>query len=199
MRCRPVAAAGHAFEHVAEVDDERVGDRRRRDPTLAAAHLEPSGAVLAEDGDQPVVGVLAHAPLLGAVGKGWVVEDPEQHDRIRGEMAIEPLLVEAERAGDGGEENVPEVGERVDVLEHRFAQPRRPGRELVRSVQRHAGPHPRIVGPELLAEVEPFLHVGHARGQLAADGEPSPPRAAAVRHRDRRLLRVGQREELAGE
>ena len=41
---------------------------------------------------------------------------------------------------------------------------------------RGARPHPRIVGAELRAEVEPFLAGRAAGGQLAAEREPAPPR-----------------------
>ena len=54
-------------------------------------------------------------------------------------------------------------------------------------------------GRELLAEVQAFLLVGDARRELAPEREPAAPRAPAVLHRDRRLLRFRQREELARE
>ena len=66
VRRRAVTPARHALEHVAEVHDERVGDRRRRDPTVATAHLEPAGRVLREDREQAVVGVLADAPPIAS-------------------------------------------------------------------------------------------------------------------------------------
>ena len=43
---------------------------------------------------------------------------------------------------------------------------------------------------ELFAEVQAFLLVGDARRELASEREPAPPRAAAVPHRDLRLLRL---------
>ena len=50
--------------------------------------------------------------------------------------------------------------------------------------------NPRSAGPSSVTEVDAFLHVGLARGELAADGEPPSPGLSAVVHRDRRLLVV---------
>ena len=69
--------------------------------------------------------------------------------------------------------------------------------EQVRAVQRQSGADARIVGTELLAEVDALLAIGHARRQLSAEREPTAPRPPAVRHRDGRLLVVRSREELA--
>ena len=98
VRSRSVEATGHAFEHVAEIDDERAGNRRCGDPAVAAAHLEPAGVVLTENRDEPVVGVLADAPWGRVGGERRVAEDAEQHRGIRGEVAVEPSFVEIERA-----------------------------------------------------------------------------------------------------
>ena len=57
------------------------------------AHLQPAELVLGEQRQQPVVGVLADAPLVGVgvVGQRRVVEDPEQHGRVAGEVLLEPV------------------------------------------------------------------------------------------------------------
>ena len=46
MWSRSVGPSGHALEHVAQVHDERVGNRGSRDPAVAAANLEAAGPVL---------------------------------------------------------------------------------------------------------------------------------------------------------
>ena len=63
VRGRAVAAAGHAVEHVAEVAHQRARLRRDVDPAAGPAHLETAALVLAEDGEQAVVGVLADSPV----------------------------------------------------------------------------------------------------------------------------------------
>ena len=145
---------------------------------------------------QAVVGVLADAPALVVSGQRRVVEDPEQDERVSGQMSVEPILVEAEPDRDAAQQGVAERGDCVDVVEDRVAQSGRSGREEVRPVQRPSGPHPRIVGRELLAEVDAFLHVGATRGELAAHREPTSPGAPALGHGDVRLLVVAQGEEL---
>src|SRR5690606_41839431 len=50
----------------------------------------------------------------------------------------------------------------------------------------------------LFRSVEALLGVGHARGQLAAEREPPPPRAAADGHRHGRLGPLRQREQPPG-
>ena len=92
-----------------------------------------------------------------------------------------------------------DVGDPIDVLEDCAAQAGGPVGEKVRAVQRPRRDDARVVGRKILTEVEAFLHVGDAGGELAADGEPASPRAAAVRHRDRRLLGLGECEELTRE
>ena len=89
--------------------------------------------------------------------------------------------------GDGGHPLRDQAGERCGVL-----------RIEVGAVQRPAGPHPGVVLVEIGAEVQAFLEVGDASGELAADGEPPPPRPTGVGHRDGRLGLIGQGEELPG-
>ena len=200
VRRRPVSTAGHALEHVAEVDDERVRDGRCRDPALGAADFEAAGGVLDEDREQPVVGVLADAPPNGPVRrlrrKRRIPEDAEQDRGLRGEVTFEPVVVEVERARDATQQCVADRGQRVDELEYRGAQAVGSVGKEVRAVQRPSRPHARIVRTELLAEVQAFLPVGHPRRQLAAEREPAAPRAPAARHGDPRLLVLRAREEL---
>ena len=97
MRRGDQPAPAQAFDHVAEVGDERVLNRGDVDPPVAVGRgkldLESTRVVLGEEGEEPVVGVLTHAPCPvvadsvgveadhGAIDRR-VVEDPEQHGRI---------------------------------------------------------------------------------------------------------------------
>ena len=56
-----------------------------------------------------------------------------------------------------------------------------------------------MVVAQLGAEVQAFLPVGPARGQLAAERKPAAPGAAAERHRVARLGLFGKREEAAAQ
>jgi hypothetical protein len=194
---RAIGTSGHPFEHVTQVADERAGHGRGVDPTLRGVDLQTAHVVLVKDREQAVVGVLGHAPAV--VGRGWVAEDPEQDRRVRGQIPSEPVGVEAEPPGDARHHHVPQRGHGVERGQHRGPQLGRPGREQVGAVQRHPRPHPRMVRPQLGAEVDAFLAVGHARGQLAAQREPAPPRPAGDGHGDRRLLGLGEGEERPGQ
>src|SRR3546814_6456839 len=55
------------------------------------------------------------------------------------------------------------------------------------AVQRPALAHPRMIGRQLGAEVQAFLDVGPAGGQLAADREEAAPGPAAPGHGDLHL------------
>src|SRR5580698_4173297 len=65
VRCRAVPPAGEAVEHVADIADERAGDGRRVDPALGRGDLQATAVILGQQGEQPVVGMLAHSPVLG--------------------------------------------------------------------------------------------------------------------------------------
>jgi hypothetical protein len=104
--------------------------------------------------------VLGHAPA--AVVTGRIVEDAEQDGRIGGEMAGEPVLVESEAEGDELHEPPPERGHGVHPLEDGGPQLRRFRGEEVGTVERPTASYPRVVGPDLGAEVEALLAIGHA-------------------------------------
>src|SRR5262245_50135627 len=65
VRGRAIPATGHPVEHVTDVADERALYRRRVDPAVARLHLQPTVVVLAQQGQQPVVGVFADSPVVG--------------------------------------------------------------------------------------------------------------------------------------
>ena len=198
VRRRPVPTARHAFEHVADVAHERVRVGGNVDPARGRPHLQAAGRVLEQHGEQSVVGVLPDTPGVAVrrLGRRRVVEDAEEDDRVAREVASEPIGVEAETERDAPHHVLTQRAHRFEILEHRVAQPGRPPRELVRTVEREPVAHARIVGLELGPEVDALLPVGNSGRELPADGEPSPPGAPAVHHRDPGLLGVVEREEL---
>ena len=64
VRRRPVPAAGQPVEHVADVGHEGALDRRRVDPAGRRPDLQAAVGVLGQQGQQAVVGVLAHPPAV---------------------------------------------------------------------------------------------------------------------------------------
>ena len=65
----------------------------------------------------------------------------------------------------------------------------------VGAMQRQASLNARICGAQLLAEIEAFLQVRLAGGQLAPDREEAAPGASAVRHRNLHFDGFGQGKE----
>ena len=57
-----------------------------------------------------------------------------------------------------------------------------------------AGGDARVFRPQFLAQIQPLLAIGPARGELAAEREPTAPRPAAPHHRDPRLFGFRQVE-----
>ena len=152
-------------------------------------------AVLCEQCEQPVVGVLADAPLVGGPVAGRVVEDPEQHGRIGGQVLGEPGGREAEAERDAAHDRVGDGSHRVEPLEHERAEFGRVGRELVRTVEWCRRLHPVMSGRMFETEVDALLAVGHTGGEFASDREPAAPRCAGVGHGDLGLARLRSSEE----
>ena len=192
---RAVPAAGHPVEHVADVADERAGQRWRGGPAFGRGDLKPAAVVLSEQGQQPVVGVLAHPPAV--IGRRRVVKDPEQDGRVRGVSLGEVPGVEAKAERHAAQHGLAQAGQRVQIGEHERAQPRHLAREQVAAVQRETRDHPRIIGRQLGTEVQPLLQVRPPGGELGAHREVAAPRPAAALHCDLHLVRHRQREELA--
>jgi hypothetical protein len=94
---------------------------------------------------------------------------------------------------------VAEVGHRVHVRQDRVAQAGWARREQVGPVQGNAGGDPRMIRPQLGAEIDAFLAVRPPRRQLAPDGEPTPPRTPAAGHGDAGLLLVREAKEFPGQ
>ena len=77
---------------------------------------------------------------------------------------------------------------------HRRPQARRPFGPEVGAMHQPAGAHAGIVRVQFVAEIDPLLLVGDARGQFAAEGKPAPPGLARPRHGDLGLFDLGQGE-----
>ena len=100
------------------------------------ADLQAAGAVLVQDREQAVVGVLGHPPggrrRLEVGVDRRVAEDAEQGDRVGGEVLVEPAGVEAEAERDAPHEAMAERGHGVHPLEHRVPHRRQALGEEVR-------------------------------------------------------------------
>ncbi|HZR51506.1 MAG TPA: hypothetical protein VFB06_18580 [Streptosporangiaceae bacterium] len=196
VRRGPVPAPGHAVQHVADVADERAGDWRRVDPAFRRGDLEAPAVVLGEQGKQPVVGVLAHSPARVPRRRGRVVEDAEQHGRIRGVSRGEVPGVEPQAQRDLGQHRLTEAGELVQVRQHQGAQPGNLPREQVAAVQRQACHHARVVAGQFGAEIQSLLQVGLSRGEFGAHRKVATPGPPAAGHLDLQLVRQRQGEEF---
>ncbi len=159
------------------------------DPGIGGAAVQPSGVFTSRPPtsscqrmtrQEAVVAVLAHAPshvlVLGS-GARRVVEDAEEDEGIGRVASREIRRVEPQAQGQAFHEDVAEAGESLEVREHVLAESGQI-REQVAPVDRGPGPHHRMVVGQLGAEVEAFLPVGPARGELAARGKVAAPRAA---------------------
>jgi hypothetical protein len=174
-----------------------AGTQRDRDFTSRRFHLQAVG-FLEQDRQQPVIGVLAHAPE-GGVGGRRVVEDAEEGQRLGRAVLGEVRFLQPQAQCQPGHQPVAQAGQRRHVLQHRRAQARGPFGEEVGPVKRRAGQDPRIVGGQLGAEVQALLLVGLAGGQLVADTEVAPPGPAPQGHADRQLRPDVLGEELPAE
>ena len=88
MQCRQVAAVGQPLQHVADVADERIGERRHVEPSLAIQDLQPTDCILLQQREQSIVGVRADTPAFARSFVGRIAEDPEEHGRIGGEVLL---------------------------------------------------------------------------------------------------------------
>ncbi len=114
-------------------------------------------------------------------------------------MVGEPVGLQPEAPGDAGQHGLADAGQLADVGEDDVAELGRPPGEEVGPVEGRPVADPWVIGAELGAEVDALLQVGHAGGELAAHGEPPPPRPPAPGHGDLGLLLLGQVEEGPGQ
>ena len=81
MRRRTIKPAGQAVEHVAEVADEGVGQRRRAAPMVLQLDLQTTCVVLQQNGQSSVISMFAYAPLASYVSR-WVIKNAKERQRI---------------------------------------------------------------------------------------------------------------------
>src|SRR3546814_10805651 len=96
-----VPAAGEAVEHVADVANQRAGQRRRGDPALGRLYLQAAVRVLGQQRAQAVVAVLADAPVLLTIARrrrGGIAEDAAQPRRLGGGVRLEAVGSQPEAA-----------------------------------------------------------------------------------------------------
>lgn len=198
VRRAAVEAAGHAFEHVSEVADERARYRRSLQPTLWGAHLQAADGVLVEQREQAVVGVFADAPLHVEALRHWlarVIEQAEEDQRIAGIARGEVVGFQSQTEGDALHQPVADAGGCVQVLQQRLAQAGHLG-EQVGAMQRRPGAHFGMLSVQFAAQVQAFLPVRAVGGQFAAKREIAAPGAPAKLHAPAQLARLVEGEEL---
>ena len=118
------------------------------------------------------------------------MEDPEQHGRV-GAPACDRVDTQPEPEPQTPQDRVAHRSHGGHPLRHQAGQRCRVLRVQVGAVQRPPGPDPGVVLVEVDPEVEALLGIRDASGQLAADGEPPPPRPTGECHRDGRLGLIG--------
>ncbi len=197
---RAVPAAGEAVEHVADVADQGVRAGGHVDPgAVGPSHLQAAERVLGQQGQEPVVGVLGHAPALDPGRDRRVVERPEQHHRIGGEVLGEPRRRRGRARRRGRRSTAWPTPGRPRPSTRRRPAAGRPA-PTARGWGRGGAARTRPAGRtgQVDADVEALLLVGHAGRQLAAHGEPPSPRPSAPGHGDLGLALVGEGEEGPG-
>ena len=166
---RPVATGGHAVEHVAQIADEAARDGRGAHPTVGAPHFEPADIVLQQQGQQPVVAVLAHSPARHPVSAdsgtaGTAPADPPSARRETSRPRAartrrHPRQHVLARRGDLGQIAQHDVTEVGRLFGHRFGPCS--GRSLVGSSVPRYSPSLASGRPEVSSEPTPN-HPRHA-------------------------------------
>ncbi len=197
MRCRPIATAGEALEHVAEVADEAVRDGFGGDPSVRRTYFESAALVLSKEREKSVVGVLRDTPVIGCPRR-WIAEDTEQDQGIGRQVVGKPHAVETKSKREATKHHLTERRHDVHVAEDRVAQFRGLVEKQVPPMQRCSGSDAGVLIVELGPEVQAFLLVRHTGRQLAAQRKPTPPGAAGERHGDHGFVFLGAGEEHAG-
>ncbi len=189
MRRRSVPSSGHPIEHVANVANERTGDRRRVDPSGRRFHLKAATTVLKKDGEEAVVGVLADAPkrCRGLRERG-VVEDAEQDQRIPCVESREVGCVEAKAQRDALHDPVAESRQCIHIIEHGRTEARHTLRKKIGTVKRRPRDDFRMISIELSTEINAFFLIGTPGRQLVAHRKITPPRPPPELHPNGELL-----------
>src|SRR6476620_3554812 len=116
-----------------------------------------------------------------------IVEDPEQDQRIGSVMPGEIRLLQTKTEGNGRHEKVAELSHRAQILEDDQLELRHVLREQIRTVQRSAGCHKRVISVELGAEIYSLFHVGISGREFPAYRKIPSPRKASSRHANFKL------------
>jgi hypothetical protein len=140
--------------------------------------------------------VLADAPELGR-RRRRVVEDPEQRQRVARAVVGEVAFGQPQAQGDAAHQALPQFRQRSHVFEYDRSQFDGSCGKQVRPVQGSVCLHERVIGGELLAEVQALFLIGAAGGEFVADAKVSAPRPAAATHFDAHFLRGRTCEKLA--
>ena len=93
-----VPPGSQPLEHVADIADERIGYWRCRNPSVVMPNLQTADFILLQQGQESVVGVLAHAKFvfIRAGRRRRIVEDAEKHGRVAGVALEEVVMRKAE-------------------------------------------------------------------------------------------------------
>src|SRR6476659_82712 len=97
-------------------------------------------------------------------------------------MRGEVRLLQTEAEGNGRHNTVTEPSHRSEILEDDRPELRHVLREKIRTVQRGACLHERVISLELGAEIYPLFHVGISGREFTTYREITSPRSASSRH-----------------
>ncbi len=168
-------AVGPAFQHVADIDDEGAGDRRRLDPFIGGVHHLQPRRLLVQDGEALEIRMGADAEM-GVVHRQLVrrvVQQPQLRRRLARALGEEAVR-QAQPCLEGPEQPLADLGDPGVVVEDPVAEARHPVRPLVRHQHDVAGPEVGVVLGDLDRQVEggvqPRLQVVVALGRALDQG-----------------------------
>src|SRR5215467_772414 len=116
-----------------------------------------------------------------------IAEDPEQNQWLGSVMPGEVRLLQTEAEGNGRHNTVTQLSQCSVILENDRPELRHVLREKIRTVQRNAGRHKRVISVELGTEIYPLFHVGISGREFPAYWKIPSPRSASARHANFKL------------
>ena len=160
--CSNKCASAEYFQHVADIDHERlfscgVFDGRCIDPHAFFIENFKAGLVGEQQGEALIVGVCTNSGNIFDAGVERVMDQP-QLSRRAGHHRFEIPFRQAEREGESVEQTVAEGEDCVVVGQHPRAEIRQIG-PLIGADQRRAGEHQRMVIRCLEADIESLFMV----------------------------------------